>query len=159
MRDNNLTGDFITDHPFVSLGLGALLFGLVRAVSDISSRDKYEIKQMEDYKQAKRNELMRQDPYVAPDLYNEMLRFFLNGSNEIPEGENRITYIRDKWNERHQGFLDRPYFVNPNLPVREQTRILQSIWQNSTRYKSIVDQSWKSYLARIEETLILRGWK
>jgi len=159
MSNRDLTGDFITDHPLASLGIAGLLLGLVSGISDISAKDRYEVEEMEQRKQAMRNVLIRQNPYFEPCFEKEMIEFIFDGDEHFPEGICSIEHMVSVWNNRHKGFWKSDYRIKTSLSIEDKLDCMFHYWENSSTYEELKEESWDAYLAQIEETLILRGWK
>ena len=156
MSRNDLTGDFITDHPFAALGIAGLFLGLLSGVNDISLKDKYDIQERENRKIAIRNQLMREIPYREPDFIDEFAQYVLDNIYEKPEIVNVDSIVKE-WNRREKLVNFRPKrIINENLSQKDKEEALEQFWLRSNRYEQAKKNAWQAYLQMIEETMILR---
>lgn len=154
MSNNQLTGDFVTDHPWITFGAFILGLGAVKAVDNISAKGRYEIEEIEKRKQVLREKLMSEFPW-EDDIFAYSFIEFIGLGKCIDTVEDAVNI----WNKRNKGFWDSWRTISDQLSPDEQLSKLLEFWKDSSKYKNLRHASWSLYLKKIEDTLILRGWK
>lgn len=166
MSNKNLTYDFITDHPIASLGIFAGVVSLLSSVSDMSSKQRYEIQEREARKKALRNQFMRENPYNISDYLSdsEVHYFFCHYAYGCkPEDITKVTKkgLIQMWNNKRRDWFGVPV-GGYKLPddKEAQNDCLEDMvhkFRKSKYLQRIKDACWTLYLEFVDEQLILSG--
>lgn len=150
-----LSGDFITDHPFVStlIGFGAL--GLIHGISNLSAAPRYETEEKERRKGAYRRRFMEQNPFNAPKITPENLRSFFIGSYEyFYSDEILVDEMVSRWNVKHPGRFSR---IEEDLDFDRKVEALCNTWAKHNNFEYVKQRAWNRYLEWVDDQLFLEG--
>lgn len=154
MSRDNLTGDFLTDHPFVGIFLAGCLLSLVSSQNEKGAMDRYQIHQMEGRKQVVRDEFMRNNPFCCPDFCEEMADFCFGMNREQVDSFSE-TELFQHWNWLHAYM-----FFKLSMKEEDSQKNIEKIakhWAESSTYHRLKENAWKRYLRWVDDQLILKG--
>lgn len=157
----DLSGDFITDHPFVSVMLGLGAVSLINGISQMSDGSRYDIQERERRKEALRRRFMAQHPFHAPVITAEGLKsFFLEDMDdeEFNKMDNNYELLVEemvkRWNAKTYGRTNR---IRNDLPYPEKLKEIYRVYMQFSSLSQHRNWEWKKYVEWVEDQLFLRG--
>lgn len=161
MQNNNLTHDFMTDHPWATLAIG---LGAMSLINNVGAKDRYEIAQLEARKQAFKKSYMRENPFRLSDYIDDqdlMCLFceYAFGLSWDEVKKSNYNDLIDCWNGLHGGFIK-----GKKLPKSDDEAIQEKSWnfmysdyRSSSQFKSVVKAASQKYVDEIDEVLLIDG--